>query len=108
MGCYFLPQKTTEKYAPTLSFHGLMMVCPQGQTKSLKNASESPPQPSQSQMTNGKIILKAFLTNARTTFEKNKEDLNENTHQMGSLQLVAQENAGWKQNAGTEGTGRNA
>ena len=84
------------------------MVCPQGQTKSLKNASESPPQPSQSQMTNGKIILKAFLTNARTTFEKNKEDLNENTHQMGSLQLVAQENAGWKQNAGTEGTGRNA
>ena len=59
-------------------------------------------------MTNVKIILKAFLTNARTTFEKNKEDLNENTHQMGSLQLVAQENAGWKQNAGTEGTGRNA
>ena len=27
---------------------------------------------------------------------------------MGSLQLVAQENAGWKQNAGTEGTERNA
>lgn len=29
-------------------------------------------------------------------------------YHMGSLQLVAQENAGWKQNAGTEGTERNA
>ena len=47
-----------------------MMVCPQGQTKSLKNASESPPQPSQSQMTNGKIILKAFLTSAEQLLKK--------------------------------------
>lgn len=84
------------------------MVCPQGQTKSLKNASASPPHPSQSQMANGKSILKAFSTNAEQLLKKHKEDSNQNTHHMGSLQLVAQENAGWKQNAGTEGTERNA